>query len=78
VSDLDVYFRYLATADICVAPEPSNQYNDESTFVKIMEYMLAEKPVVAFDLPETRFSAEGAASYASPTITRTSPPSWLP
>jgi glycosyltransferase involved in cell wall biosynthesis len=66
VSDLDTYFRYLSTADICVAPEPSNQYNDESTFVKIMEYMLAGKPIVAFDLPETRFSAEGAASYASP------------
>jgi len=66
VSDLDTYFRYLSTADICVAPEPSNQYNDKSTFVKIMEYMLAGKPIVAFDLPETRFSAEGAASYASP------------
>ena len=66
VSDLDTYFRYLSTADICVAPEPSNQYNDKSTFVKIMEYMLAGKPIVAFDLPETRFSAEGADSYASP------------
>ena len=66
VSDLDVYFRYLSTADICVAPEPSNHYNDNSTFVKIMEYMLAGKPIVAFDLPESRFSAEGAASYASP------------
>jgi glycosyltransferase involved in cell wall biosynthesis len=66
VSDPEVYFRYLSTADICVAPEPSNKYNDHSTFVKIMEYMLAGKPVVAFDLPETRVSAEGAALYASP------------
>jgi len=33
---MDVYFRYLATAELR-APEPSNQYNDESTFVKIME-----------------------------------------
>ena len=66
VSDPEVYFRYLFTADICVAPDPSNKYNDRSTFVKIMEYMLAGKPVVAFDLPETRVSAEGAALYASP------------
>ena len=66
VSGLNAYLRYLSTADICVAPEPSNQYNDSSTFVKIMEYMLAGKPIVAFDLPETRFSAEGAASYAAP------------
>jgi len=66
VSDLEVYFRYLFTADICVAPDPSNKYNDHSTFVKIMEYMLAGKPVVAFDLPESRVSAEGAALYASP------------
>jgi glycosyltransferase involved in cell wall biosynthesis len=66
VSDPASYFRYLATADICVAPEPSNRYNDRSTFVKIMEYMLAGKPIVAFDLPESRFSAEGAALYATP------------
>jgi glycosyltransferase involved in cell wall biosynthesis len=66
VSNPASYFRYLATADICVAPEPSNRYNDRSTFVKIMEYMLAGKPIVAFDLPESRFSAGGAALYASP------------
>jgi glycosyltransferase involved in cell wall biosynthesis len=66
VNDAGAYFRYLSTADICVAPEPSNRYNDRSTFVKIMEYMVAGKPIVAFDLPESRFSAEGAASYASP------------
>jgi glycosyltransferase involved in cell wall biosynthesis len=66
VGDMDVYFRYLSTADICVSPEPSNGYNDRSTFVKIMEYMLAGKPIVAFDLPESRMSAEGAALYATP------------
>lgn len=66
VKDLDVYFRYLSTADICVAPEPSNEYNLCSSFVKISEYMLAGKPIVAFDLPESRFSAAGAALYASP------------
>jgi glycosyltransferase involved in cell wall biosynthesis len=34
--------------------------------VKIMEYMAAAKPIVAFDLAETRFSAGEAAVYARP------------
>lgn len=66
VSAPDIYCRYLCTADICVAPDPSNSYNDRSTFVKIMEYMAAGKPIVAFDLPESRFSAGEAALYAIP------------
>jgi len=65
VSEPDLYFRYLSTADICVAPEPSNRYNDRSTFVKMMEYMVVGKPVVAFDLPENRVSAGQAAVYVS-------------
>jgi len=66
VNDSATYARYLATADICAAPEPSNSYNDRSTFVKVMEYMCSGKPIVAFDLPETRFSAGRAALYARP------------
>src|SRR5437016_14036242 len=66
VSDAQLYARYLSAADICVAPEPANDYNNRSTFVKILEYMAVGKPIVAFDLPETRHSAEGAALYARP------------
>ena len=66
VSEPRLYARYLSTADICVAPEPANDYNGRSTFVKILEYMVAGKPIVAFDLLETRRSAEGAALYAKP------------
>ena len=58
--------RYLSAADICVAPEPSNAYNDRSTMIKMMEYMALGKPIVAFDLPEHRFSAQEAAVYARP------------
>lgn len=64
ISDRELYRRYLATSDICVSPEPSNPYNDQSTFVKVMEYMAAGKPIVAFDLCETRFSAQQSALYA--------------
>jgi glycosyltransferase involved in cell wall biosynthesis len=56
----------LSSADIGVAPEPSNSLNDKSTVIKIMEYMAAELPVVAFDLPEHRITARGAAVYARP------------
>lgn len=58
--------RYLGAVDICVAPEPSNAYNDRSTAIKMMEYMAFGKPIVAFDLPEHRFTAQEAAVYARP------------
>lgn len=58
--------RYLSVADICLAPEPSNPYNDRSTVIKMMEYMALGKPIVAFDLPEHRNSAREAALYARP------------
>jgi hypothetical protein len=34
--------------------------------LKTMEYMAIGKPLVAFDLAETRFSAQDAALYATP------------
>jgi len=48
--------RYLSTCDIGVEPAPANPLNVHSTFIKVMEYMAAAKPVVAFDLEETRYS----------------------
>ena len=58
--------RYVATADICVDPDPSNPFNDRSSMIKMTEYMALGKPIVAFDLPEHRFTAEAAATYAEP------------
>jgi glycosyltransferase involved in cell wall biosynthesis len=60
------YIPLLAAADICVDPDPSSAYNDRSTMVKIMDYMTFGKPIVAFDLRETRFSAGDAALYVTP------------
>ena len=57
------WLPYLCAADICVEPGPSNPYNDRSTAVKVMEYMALSKPIVAFDLPEHRFTARDAAWY---------------
>jgi glycosyltransferase involved in cell wall biosynthesis len=57
---------YLSTADICLDPDPSSPLNDVSTWIKIMEYMAHAKPIVSFDLKETRFSAQEAALYVEP------------
>jgi glycosyltransferase involved in cell wall biosynthesis len=60
--------RYLAVADVGLVPDPQNGLNEYSTMVKTMEYMALGKPVVAFDLAETRFSAQEAALYATPNL----------
>jgi glycosyltransferase involved in cell wall biosynthesis len=58
--------RVLASADVCLAPEPKNALNDASTMIKIAEYMAMERPIVAFDLAESRVTAGRAAVYAEP------------
>jgi glycosyltransferase involved in cell wall biosynthesis len=58
--------RYLSTAEICLDPNPSSPLNDVSTWIKVMEYMALGKPLVSFDLKETRFSAGPAALYVPP------------
>ncbi len=64
VSDEEL-LSYLSAADICVDPDPSNPFNDRSTMIKMTEYMAMAKPIVAFDLPEHRYTAGDAASYAA-------------
>ena len=56
---------YLATADVAVAPDPSNSLNDKLTMVKIFEYMACGLPIVLYDLVEGRRSAQDAALYAT-------------
>jgi glycosyltransferase involved in cell wall biosynthesis len=60
--------RYLTVADIGLIPDPQNGLNEYCTMMKTMEYMVMGKPIVAFDLPETRFSAQNAALYAIPNL----------
>ncbi len=55
----------LSTADVCVCPDPKTELNDISTMNKTLEYMAVAKPVVAYDLEETRVSAGDAALYAA-------------
>jgi glycosyltransferase involved in cell wall biosynthesis len=58
--------KYLSAVDVCVQPDPLSPLNDKSTMNKLMEYMALAKPTVAFDLVETRFSAQDAAVYVKP------------
>jgi len=58
--------NYLSNADVRVAPDPKTPMNDNSTMIKIFEYMAFELPVVLFDLKEGRRVAGSAALYALP------------
>jgi glycosyltransferase involved in cell wall biosynthesis len=63
IPDKDVE-RYLSTSEVCVSPDPKNDLNDSSTMNKVLEYMALGRPIVAFDLKETRYSAGDGALYA--------------
>lgn len=62
----DTVAGVFSTADVGLSPDPLNPLNDVSTMNKTMEYMAFELPVVAFDLRETKVSAQDAARYIAP------------
>jgi glycosyltransferase involved in cell wall biosynthesis len=64
----EVIMRYLTVADVGLVPDLQNGLNEYCTMIKTMEYMAMAKPIVTFDLTETRYSAQGAALYATPNI----------
>lgn len=55
----------IADADIGIDPAPPTELNHGSTMIKVAEYMGSGRPVVAYDLRETRRTAGDAALYAS-------------
>ena len=60
----DQLITFLTTFDVCLAPNPRTPLNEISTMVKLLEYMAMAKPVVAYDLAETRWTAGDAVAYA--------------
>ena len=56
----------LSTSDVCLAPDPKNPLNDVSSMVKISEYMAMSRPIVSYDLAESRVGAGEAAVFAAP------------
>lgn len=55
--------QILFSSDVCLAPDPRNNLNEFHTMNKIAEYMSYGKPIVSFDLDESRFTAGEAAVY---------------
>ncbi len=51
----------LGEADVCVDPAPATELNERSTMIKVAEYLALGKPVVAYDLLETRRTVQDAA-----------------
>jgi glycosyltransferase involved in cell wall biosynthesis len=56
----------LQEADICVEPAPAIPVNRMSTMTKIGEYLALGKPVVAYDMLESRRTAGEAALLVAP------------
>lgn len=51
----------IRQSDICVDPSPATDVNERSTMTKVAEYLALGKPVVAYDLLETRRTTGDAA-----------------
>lgn len=62
----DELISYLSTADVCVDPDPLNEFNNLSSMNKIVEYMSFGKPIVAFNLLEHSRTALDGAHYVEP------------
>jgi glycosyltransferase involved in cell wall biosynthesis len=56
----------LCSSDVCLVPDPKTALSDASTLMKIAEYMAMSRPIVAYDLAETRVTAGDAAVYVRP------------
>jgi glycosyltransferase involved in cell wall biosynthesis len=65
-ADKETVIRYLSSSDICVDTMPDTPYGNASTMNKILEYMSFARPIVTFDLKESKVSAAEAAVYAQP------------
>lgn len=65
VTDRPRIVEMIASCDVCLSPEPRNSLNESSTLIKVAESMAVGRPIVAFDLNETRTTAGDAASYAT-------------
>lgn len=57
------FYEILATADLCINPELSNEFTDKSTMLKIMDYMTFGKPVIQFETTEGKVTAGEAGFY---------------
>ena len=56
-------FTLLSSVDICIDPQPASDVLNNSTSLKIMEYMALGKPIVQYRSIEGERSAKKASFY---------------
>jgi glycosyltransferase involved in cell wall biosynthesis len=57
--------KIIEAADICLDVAPCTPLNHQSTMIKIGEYLAAGRPIVTFELRETRHTAGDCALYVA-------------
>jgi glycosyltransferase involved in cell wall biosynthesis len=62
-ADGKIISTYLYSSQIGLMPEPKNDYTNNSLHKKVLEYMYAGLPLVAYDLKEAKRSAGDAAIF---------------
>ncbi len=60
-------YAHLATADLALAPDPPGERAQNSTMMKVLDYLVAGLPVIAHDVRETKVSAGDAGMYVDAT-----------
>ena len=60
----------IREADICVEPAQASELNERSTMIKLAEYLALGKPVIAYDMLETRRTVGDAAVLVRPDDAR--------
>ncbi|MFP4312530.1 MAG: glycosyltransferase family 4 protein [Nitriliruptoraceae bacterium] len=63
--EADTIAAYLGRGTLGLAPDPAGPRADRATMMKVMDYLAAGLPVVAFDVRETRISAGEAGVYVT-------------
>lgn len=66
VSDPDLLREVVATADIALEPCPANPFNQQSTMVKLLDYLAMGKLIIAYDLAEHRVTVGDAGVLVPP------------
>lgn len=69
IRERELINRYLSSADFFIDAAPFSFLNDNSTFIKHMEYMVFGKPVFSFSLKESMYSLSDAGIFISPNDT---------
>jgi glycosyltransferase involved in cell wall biosynthesis len=64
--DYEQVLETIATAEVCLCPDPKTPLSDKCSLVKSIEYMSLGRAFVAFDLEEVHLAAGDAAIYATP------------